>query len=105
MKYIAFIALMFSLNVQATPYYFQPKLSGGQLGWGGEGFYVDIPISETYQGCSITNQLVIKSADPNYKESVAVALSIIAVGLGSRITVDGCFNNRPRVIGMGLSAG
>lgn len=104
MKHIFIALLLFGDAALSAPYYFNPTLLGGGLGWGGEGFYLDIPPTQTQQGCQVTDQIVIASTHPAYKESVAVALTIIGANLGSRITVDGCFNGRPKVVGMGLSA-
>lgn len=78
-------------------------ITAANFGWGGEGLYLTINGTDTTQGCSITNQLIISAADAQFKADVATVLTLLTTGLTSSIIVSGCYNNRPLVIAMGIA--
>lgn len=88
----------------AAPQLVEQTIVGGSFGWGGEGFYITIPTALTGTGCATTNQIVIPATATDYKTGVATALAVITGGVPMSTYVDGCFNGRPQVIGMGIRA-
>lgn len=105
-KFLA-ISLIFSLGVggaaYAAPAFITAPVTAVSMGWGGDGAYLTILGTDTSQGCSVTNQLVIPSTVAGYKENLAVLLTAMTSGLTEQIWVNGCYNGRPIVIGMGMA--
>lgn len=103
LKFVTIGLFMAISKTYAAPTVIVTTLTGAVLGWGGEGLYMNIPGTDSSQGCSVTNQLVIAYDNPRFKESVAMALQVISGGSTANITVDNCYNNRPKVLAMGVN--
>jgi hypothetical protein len=107
MKIISKIIILFSVGFWsfcASAQYVTQNVtsSSGEFGWGSEGFYfqVSTPFST---GCPITNFAVIQSDHPLFKQNIAFILMAITTQSTLRITVNGCYNNRPKVVAVGIS--
>lgn len=88
----------------ATPQLVEQTIVGGTFGWGGEGFYITIPTALSGTGCGNNTQIVIPASSVDYKTGVATALAAVTSGVHMSTWVDGCFNDRPAVIGMGIKS-
>jgi hypothetical protein len=77
--------------------------NNGEFGWGSEGFYFQVS-TPFATGCSITNFVVVQSDHPLFKQNLAVILMAITTQSSMRVTVNGCYNNRPKVVAVGISS-
>lgn len=93
----------FSFNVNAAPQLIEQVVYQANFGWGGEGFYITLPVATTGTGCSTQDVIVIPSTLSGYNSSVGTVLAAMTSGVKISTWIDGCFNNRPQVIGMGLN--
>ena len=75
--------------------------SSGEFGWGSEGFYFEV--SQPFvTSCSTSNLVVLQSNHPLFKETMATVLMAITTQSSLRVTVSGCYNNRPKVVAVGI---
>lgn len=87
----------------AAPALVHLTIQAAGMGWGADGMYITFAGTDTSQGCSVTNQAVILKSDPAFKESVALILSAMSIGLTPEIWLNGCYNNRPLILAMGVA--
>jgi hypothetical protein len=103
-KFIILFAVGFFSFCASAQYVTQTVNSnGGDFGWGSEGFYFQVsqPFST---GCSITNFVVLQSNHPLFKENMVTVLMAITTQSPLKVTVNGCYNNRPNVVAVGISS-
>ena len=98
------LASAFPLSAVATPVLIEQVVTTANFGWGGEGFYITLPTPVSANACPWTTQIIIQSTSSEYKTGVATVLAAITSGVSISAWVDGCVNDRPNVIGMGIKA-
>lgn len=75
--------------------------SSGNFGWGSEGFY--FKVSDPFvTGCTYSDQVVIKSSHPLFKENLVTVLMGITTQTKLSVTVKDCYNGRPDVVAVGV---
>lgn len=79
-----------------------PTVSSIKMGWGGEGVYFQVTPAVTSQGCATTSEIVLSSSHIRFKESLAIVLAGVTAGKTQDIWVQGCFNGRPNILGVGF---
>lgn len=101
-KVLIGFAFLGVVQISAAQALVSPTVTSANMGWGGEGFYLNIAETVTSQGCSITNEIVLDGTNARFKESMAIILTAISMGKNPRLWVQGCYNNRSKIISAGI---